>query len=247
MGIVVGPAVWIGNAHPVHQLDRAPAGCAARRAPVGPEHLPDLVRDREHRVQGGERVRRNTLSGMARPFEDRLAEARRLIADAGLSEGFTLKLLFPTGAGGIYERTFAVIADRLERFLPVTVESIALPRAEMRERRASGDWHIASEFVYELLGDPQGWAGYFTTTGVSNFTGYSNPVVDNLFTEQAQALDPAERARLVQETQLPRRAALRWDHHHAGRRVRTRGPTGGGAQGNPRCRAARGLLAGRHG
>ena len=142
---------------------------------------------------------RNTLSGMARPFEDRLAEARRLIADAGLSEGFTLKLLFPTGAGGIYERTFAVIADRLERFLPVTVESIALPRAEMRDRRASGDWHIASEFVYELLGDPQGWAGYFTTTGVSNFTGYSNPVVDNLFTEQAQALDPAERARLVQE------------------------------------------------
>ena len=56
MGIVVGPAVWIGNAHPVHQLDRAPAGCASRQAPVGPEHLPDLVRDREHRVQGGERV-----------------------------------------------------------------------------------------------------------------------------------------------------------------------------------------------
>ena len=142
---------------------------------------------------------RNTLSGMARPFEDRLAEAQQLIDDAGLSEGFTLKLLFPTGAGGIYERTFAVIADRLQRFLPVTVESIALPRTEMRERRATGDWHIASEFVYELLGDPQGWAGYFTTTGVSNFTGYSNPVIDNLFAEQARAIDPAERARLVQE------------------------------------------------
>lgn len=142
---------------------------------------------------------RNTLSGMARPFDDRLDEARQLIADAGLTDGFTIKLLFPTGAGGIYERTFAVIADRLQRFLRVTVESIALPRTEMRERRATGDWHIASEFVYELLGDPQGWAGYFTTSGVSNFAGYSNPVVDNLFAEQARAIDPAERARLVQE------------------------------------------------
>ncbi len=36
-------------------------------------------------------------------------------------------------------------------------------------------------------------------------------------------------------------------NHHPGRRVRARGPTCGGAQGNPRCRAARCLLAGRHG
>ena len=140
---------------------------------------------------------RTTLSGMARPFEERLAEAERLIADAGLSGGFTLKLLFP--GGDLYERVFTVIADRLQTYLPVTVEAIGLPRTEMRERRASGDWHIASEFVFELLGDPQGWASYFTTGGVSNFTGYSNPLIDNLFAEQARALHPAQRARLVKE------------------------------------------------
>jgi peptide/nickel transport system substrate-binding protein len=53
--------------------------------------------------------------------------------------------------------------------------------------------------MYVSIGDPDEIRGYHTTGGPENWTGYSNPELDALFTKQSQATTPAERQQYTHE------------------------------------------------
>ncbi len=50
-----------------------------------------------------------------------------------------------------------------------------------------------------MLGDPDEIRGYHITGGPENWTGYSNPKLDELFTKQSQATTLAERQKHTHE------------------------------------------------
>jgi len=78
--------------------------------------------------------------------------------------------------------------------------SMELPEtARAMEQREKGDFDLYFEVMYVSIGDPDEISGYHTTGGPENWTGYSNPELDELFTRQSQAATPAERQKYTHE------------------------------------------------
>lgn len=125
-----------------------------------------------------------------RPYAERLAEARRLMKEAGYAQGFKVRLVARTLA--LYKRILSQAADLMRQInIDVTLELPETARA--MEQRERGDFDMYFEVMYVSIGDPDEITGYHTTGGPENWTGYGNPELDALFTKQSQAATPAER------------------------------------------------------
>lgn len=140
------------------------------------------------------------IVGWDQSYEARVAEAQRLMKEAGYADGFKIEMVsreVTTAGGSIASHT--VLADKLRRYLNIESEIIGLPTAEATKRRAAGEFEIYGETIFALLGDPDEFSGYFITDAVSNFIGYSNPEVDALWEKQSREMDPAARRLIVQD------------------------------------------------
>ncbi|MFC2032749.1 ABC transporter substrate-binding protein [Chloroflexota bacterium] len=132
-----------------------------------------------------------------KPFEERVTEAKKLMAEAGYADGFKLRIVSANSVD--FERTHIAYADVLQRYLNMDVKlDLPLP-AISREKRAAGDFDLYYENFYCLLGDLDEWGDSFVTGGNANYMSYSNPTVDRLFEEQSQTMDFAKRQALAHE------------------------------------------------
>jgi peptide/nickel transport system substrate-binding protein len=132
------------------------------------------------------------------PVHD-LAEARRLLAEAGWAEGFRLVLGGPNNRLVNDERILQAVAQMWER-LGVSVEVQAQPMAVYLPRFTAGgypsalaSWIIPSE-------DPNSFFSAILATrnpgrgrGVYNPSSYSNPVLDQLLDQALATIDPPTR------------------------------------------------------
>jgi peptide/nickel transport system substrate-binding protein len=131
-----------------------------------------------------------------RPYEERLAEAKRLMKEAGYENGFQLRLVARTIP--LYKRILSQAADQM-RQINIDV-SLDLPEtAQAMGMREKGDFDMYFEVMYANIGDPDEIRGYHVTGGPENWTGYSNSKLDELFTKQSQATDMAERQQYAHE------------------------------------------------
>jgi ABC-type transport system substrate-binding protein len=130
-------------------------------------------------------------------FEQRVAEAQRLMAEAGYADGFKLRLTSRNNAD--FERILVTIGDHLQRHLNIETEIVMREVAEAMKLRDAGDFDLYWELCYALLGDPDEYTEYFTTDGSGNFGGYSNPELDKLFEKQSQTVDLHERIAIMQD------------------------------------------------
>ena len=73
VGVLVDPALRIGDVHEVEQLDRAGPRLAARDVVVPADDLGDLLADAEHRVERGHRL----LEDERDPLAAHVAQVRR--------------------------------------------------------------------------------------------------------------------------------------------------------------------------
>lgn len=136
--------------------------------------------------------------GYRQPKDADIAEAKRLIAEAGYSAGIKTTLL--CRAGSLCQEGPALKAQLAAIGIDVTIEPVAL--AILAERTSNGNFDTAWRGQTDPLDDPDSIASIYTTGGSRNFGSFSDSEVDALFKEQARTLDTARRKELVRKAQM---------------------------------------------
>jgi len=139
----------------------------------------------------------NRITGWGNPMDQRIADAKKLMADAGYADGFKITYVIQTMTEVVGQTQG--LADMWKGRLNIEVEIKSLPTPEMNKLRDARDFDIVAQTMFVMVGDPDELPSFFTTGSASNFADYSNPKVDELFAAQSVETDPAKRLQLVQE------------------------------------------------
>ncbi|MDO8532059.1 MAG: ABC transporter substrate-binding protein [Dehalococcoidia bacterium] len=139
----------------------------------------------------------------------RLAEARKLVADAGLSDALTATVLQRKEEGGVSDPD-ARIVDAWAKLLAkgindiggkAEVQELEAPK-QSQERLLSLQYDIAVYPVpYVGYPDPNGLSPVWRSGAPRNYANYADPELDRLLAEQARTLDWAKRLPLVYAAQ----------------------------------------------
>ena len=135
------------------------------------------------------------LAGYARDIAASRAEARRLLREAGVPDGFSFTFK-NRGVPQPYEPIAIWLIDQWRQIgLNVKMETIEASAHVSVLRR--GDFEVASDAQCSFIVEPDIDLQKFQSTGISdnNYSRYKDPVLDELFVKQARALDPEERKR----------------------------------------------------
>ena len=135
------------------------------------------------------------LAGYGRDINASRAEARRLLREAGLPEGFAFTLR-NRGVPQPYEPVGIWLVDQWRQIgLNVRQETIEASAHHPLLRR--GDFDVAMDFQCSYAIEPDLDIDKFQSIGISdrNFGRYKDPVLDELYLKQSRALDPDERRR----------------------------------------------------
>ena len=148
--------------------------------------------------------------GNVKKYDYNLATAKALLDDMGLkpdSRGVRSKVTFLRLPWG---EAFARLAEYVKQSLAqigIEVEIESADPAGWTSRYANWEFQITSNNPYQF-GDPAlGIARFFVSSNIrkgvaySNCTGYSSPVMDDLFARGAATIDPAERQKIYSEAQ----------------------------------------------
>jgi peptide/nickel transport system substrate-binding protein len=140
------------------------------------------------------------LPGFGKDMEKNRVEAKKLLAEAGFPNGF--KAVLKNRNVKLPYQDFAVFVIQEWRKIGVEVDNRPLETAAwFADLRDSGNFELGVQPTVEYVDDPDQFLRRYTTGDPSNYGRMSDPVIDDLFSRQARALDPAERKKLVHQLQ----------------------------------------------
>ncbi len=180
----VRKAIWLAIDQ-WETIDAAIEGWGTPGAFIGP-HLDFALPEEE----------RNTYSFFSRDREARLAEAKALMAEAGLADGFSDELLVRFGIS--YQKA-ALTAQQDLAQIGIDIEVNTVDTATIVNRRNSGEYSVMAFPSSTAFDDPDGYWARFQCDNPSNFFGYCNERFDELFTMQSQELDRQKRIEMTHE------------------------------------------------
>ena len=134
------------------------------------------------------------LNGEKHP--DDIAEAQRLLAEAGYADGFQTEIM----AGGGLDSLEAgqVVADQLRRFLNIDITMDVQEGATLDTRRRTGDFKMLSQSSGLLVIDPEDMFGrVYRVSGPGNYTKWEDSRIEDLFQQQTRISDRDERRELA--------------------------------------------------
>lgn len=143
---------------------------------------------------------KNTPGGQAD-----LAEAKRLMKEAGYENGFTTT--FDTRQTGNYPDTCSLVKQQLKRTLGIdgevrTHESAAGYALFGTARKAEGDWSLACQGEGMTVLDPDAvFGGLYRVGATRNYPNWTHPKIEDLFERQKKEQDLAKRKALLRETE----------------------------------------------
>ena len=138
------------------------------------------------------------LPGFGRDIEKNRAEARRLLAEAGYPNG--LKVVLKNRNVKLPYQDFAVFLIQEWHKIGVEVEHRPLETAAwFSDGQDTGNFELIVSPAVEFMDEPDQFLGRYATGSTQNWGRFSDPQLDDLFSRQARALDPAERKRLINE------------------------------------------------
>ena len=140
--------------------------------------------------------------------QEDIAEARRLMAEAGYADGFEVQ--YTTRQVGSYPAQCSVIKQDLEEFLGITGAIETLPSAAgyakygtSRPADAKGDWELSCQGEGMVVFDPDAiYGGVYLPGATRNYTDWSHPKVTEWFEAQKVELDPEKRREINKEAEL---------------------------------------------
>ena len=140
------------------------------------------------------------LPGFGRDMEKNRAEAKRLLAEAGYPNGF--KVVLKNRNIRLPYQDFAVFAIQEWRKIGIEAENRPLETASWyTDGRDTGNFELIIAPTADFIDDPDLFLNRYTTGASQNWGRFSDPAIDDLFSRQARAIDPAERRKLVIELQ----------------------------------------------
>jgi peptide/nickel transport system substrate-binding protein len=137
------------------------------------------------------------LAGYGKDITANRAEAKRLLREAGVPDGFAFTFK-NRGVPQPYEPVAIWLIDQWRQIgLNVRMETIEASAHVSMLRR--GDFDVASDAQCSFIVEPDIDLQKFQSPGLSdnNYGRYKDPVIDDLFLRQARAMDPEERKRLL--------------------------------------------------
>src|SRR5712692_1266248 len=137
------------------------------------------------------------LAGYGRDIARSRAEARRLLREAGVPEGFAFTFK-NRGIPMPYETVGIWMIDQW-RQIGLNVKQETVEASAMVSVQRRGDFDVASDAQCSFVVEPDIDLQKFQSVGISdnNYGRYKDPVLDELFLKQARALDPEERKRYL--------------------------------------------------
>jgi peptide/nickel transport system substrate-binding protein len=140
------------------------------------------------------------LPGYRDPARDK-AEARKLLAEAGLGPGKPLRVDLTTRNIAIYVDLASFVADQLRQVgIEATVKQ--LESAQYFPALARREYQIGANLTASGIDDPDGYLFENYKCGASrNYTDYCDEAMDTLIDQQSQELSRDRRLKLVWEIQ----------------------------------------------
>ena len=135
------------------------------------------------------------LAGYGHDIAKNRAEAKRLLREAGVPDGFAFTFK-NRGIPHPYEPLGIWLIDQWRQIgLNVKMEMVEASAYHPMLKR--GDFDVAMDFQCSYVIEPDIDIEKFQSAGVSdrNFSRYKDPVLDDLFVKQARSLDPEDRKR----------------------------------------------------
>jgi peptide/nickel transport system substrate-binding protein len=135
------------------------------------------------------------LAGYGRDVAASRAEARRLLREAGVPDGFAFTFK-NRGLPQPYEPVGIWLIDQW-RQIGLNVKQEVVEASAMVSVLRKGDFDVASDAQCNFVVEPDFDISKFQSVGVSdnNYGRYQDPVLDDLYIKQARAVDPEERRR----------------------------------------------------
>jgi peptide/nickel transport system substrate-binding protein len=124
----------------------------------------------------------------------RLAEAKRLVAEAGYAQGVDVD--FVVRRGPMYERGGLSRQDDLKK-VGINLKITLLDTAGFRDRIEKGEFQAYTVLSAVQFDDPDQYYARLTCNSPSNLGKYCNPDFDKLFTEQSQTFEANRRAEIT--------------------------------------------------
>jgi peptide/nickel transport system substrate-binding protein len=140
------------------------------------------------------------IPGFWRDAEKSRAEARKLLAEAGFPNGF--KTVMKNRNVRLPYQDLAVYVIQEWRKIGIEVENRPLETAAwFADGRDTGNFELFLQPTVEFMDDPDQFLNRYSTGAPANYGRFSDPALDDLFSRQARATDPAERRKLVHDLQ----------------------------------------------
>jgi ABC-type transport system substrate-binding protein len=146
-----------------------------------------------------------------RPLEDRIAEAKGLLAEAGYPDGFSYELWYPSGAGAEFDRELGTVIQSQVAKIGIDLELVLIERGTYFPLRSQGklplffrgwthDYPDAdSELYYQM---------HSSSTYLAQPLGFNDSHVDylldrerELYDQRGYMYDPPERGEILEELQ----------------------------------------------
>ena len=151
----------------------------------------------------------DTPVGPANPYYNKalpqrtrdVGKAKQLLAEAGYENGLDITLYTSTGRPGLEPAAVVAQQNLMEAGFNVTIESIEIARLYKDILRTPTDNRISHNNWFGRPTIDETLSPYFTTKANWNFTGYSNPEVDDLLAKARSLVDFDERKKLYDRVQ----------------------------------------------
>src|SRR5207248_4137106 len=143
-----------------------------------------------------------TLPGYRADKTQDIADARKLLADAGVSSGITGVVLLSASVPPHAEIMAPGVQDQLKNALGMEINIRVAERSLLVEDQKAGRFTLVLDTPSDPISDFSPMANtYFKTGGSQNFGGYSNAAFDALLKQSDQELDPVKRKAMLDQLQ----------------------------------------------
>jgi peptide/nickel transport system substrate-binding protein len=135
------------------------------------------------------------LAGYGRDIAKSRAEARRLLREAGVPEGFAFTFK-NRGIPMPYETVGIWLIDQW-RQIGLNVKQTVLESAAWLQAQKAGDFEVSTNAPCNSIVEPDMDLHWFLTTSPVNFSRHKDTVLDELYQKQTRATDPEERRKYL--------------------------------------------------